>query len=139
MWPLSARHSHHACEWQSSRIAPHLYFLQDFYPLSDTRYKYIAEDNNTWMLFDPTTNEQNAQRIIKVWRPQVVKFPQVRRKLLSLYCTFYRASKIAGEDSVHKKHATTDALLWKSMAAIPAGVLRLIATKANLTLGVASS
>lgn len=110
--------------------------LQDLYPPSDTQYKYIAEDNNTWMLFDPTVNEQNAQRIINVWRPQVVKFPQVCQRLLSLYCTFFRASKIAGEDSLHNKHAKKDVLLWNLMAAVPAGVLCLIATQAELTLGV---
>lgn len=84
------------------------------------------------MLLDPTVNEQNAQRIIKVWRPQVVRFPQVRQRLLSLYCSFYRASKIAGEESVHNEHAKQDVLIWKVMAAIPADVLGLIATQAEL-------
>lgn len=108
--------------------------LQDKF--SGNMYKYIAEDNNLWMLFDPTVNEQNAQRIMEVWQPLVMQFPQGRQRLLSLYCTFYRASKVASDNSIHIRHATKDVLLWKSMAAIPAGVLRLIAVKAGMTSGV---
>lgn len=111
--------------------------LQDCY--SGNMYKYIAEDNNMWMLFDPTVNGQNAQRIIEVWQPLVMQFPQGRQRLLSLYCTFHRASKIASDDSIHIGHAKEDVLLWKSMAAIPAGVLCLIAIKAGMTLGVETS
>ena len=116
---VSRAHNHHAsavCSNSTSRNN-HLCLLQDYYPRGvspDTRYKCIAEDNNTWMLFDPTVNQQNAQRILKVWHPLVMNFPQIRQRLLSLYCTFYRASKIAGKDSIYHELAKNDILLWKA-------------------------
>jgi len=98
-------------------------------------YKYIEQDYNAWMLLDPTSNKQNARRILKVWEPFVMNLPESRRRLLSLYCTFNRASKLASEKA-GSKHATQDELLWASMAAVPASIVRLIATKAYLASDV---
>ncbi len=98
-------------------------------------YKYIEEDHNAWMLLDPTSNEQNAQRILKVWEPFVMKFTESRRRLLCLYCTFNRASKLASE----RTGSEDDVSLWASMAAVPAGILRLIAAKAYLASDVDNS
>ena len=99
--------------------------------LQHTLYKYIEEDHAEWMLLDPTTNEQNAQRIMEVWKPLIVHKNCPR--LLSLYCTFNRASEMmTTQDNTGGKHQEKDVLLWAAMAAVPAGVLRSIATKACL-------
>ena len=98
-------------------------------------YKYIEEDHDAQMLLDPTSNKQNAQRILKVWEPFVMKLPESRRRLLCLYCTFNRASKLASEKA-GSTHATQGMLVWASMAAVPAGIVRLIATKAYLASDV---
>lgn len=101
------------------------------YQEQHTLYKYIEEDHAEWMLLDPTTNEQNAQRIMEVWKPLIVHKNCPR--LLSLYCTFNRASKMmTTQDNTGGKHQEKDVLLWAAMAAVPAGVLRSIATKACL-------
>ncbi len=100
-------------------------------------YKYIEEDHNAWMLLDPTSNKQNAQRILKVWESFVMKLPESRRRLLCLCCTFNRASKLAiASEKAGSKHATHDVLLWASMAAVPASIVRLIAIKAYLASDV---
>ena len=90
----------------------------------------MEEDHAEWMLLDPTVNEQNAQRIMEVWKPLVVH--KSRPRLLSLYCTFNRASKMTTQDNTGSKHQEKNVLLWAAMAAVPAGVLRIIATKAYL-------
>ena len=94
-------------------------------------YKYIEEEHNAWMLLDPTSNKQNARRILKVWEPFVINLPESRRRLVCLYCSFNRASKLASE-TAGSKHAAHDVLLWATMAAVPASIVRLIATKAYL-------
>ena len=101
-------------------------------------YKYIEEDHNAWMLLDPTSNNRNAQRILKVWEPFVMKLPETRRRLLCLYCTFKRASKLASEKAGNEQ-ATQVELLWGSMAAVPASIVRLTATRAYLASDVVNS
>ena len=101
-------------------------------------YKYIEEDRNALMLLDPTSNKQNAQRILKVWEAFVMKLSETRRRLLCFCCTFKRASKLASEKA-GSKHATQDELVWASTAAMPASIVRLIATRAYLASDVDNS
>ncbi len=76
--------------------------------------------------------------ILKAWEPFVMKLPETRRRLLCLYCTFKRASKLASEKA-GSKQATQDELVWASIAAVPASIVRLIATKASLASDVDNS
>lgn len=90
----------------------------------------MEEDQAARMLLDPTTNQQNADRVSKIWEPLVVKWN--RPKLLSLFCSFNRAGKMGSGASAGSKQTSQDAEPYKSMAAVPAGVLRIIASKAYL-------
>lgn len=87
-------------------------------------YNYMNEDKAGWMLLDPTENEQNAERILKVWE----EVPEVRRPLLMLavLCSFKRAAKLAEAKSA----AGNNDVLWTSMAKVPSTVLRTILERA---------
>ncbi len=127
-WIVSSLYRHEVCFTSYDQQLPCLL-------LQHMLYKYIEEDRNAWMLLDPTSNKRNAQRILKVWEPFVMKLPERRRRLLCLYCTFKRASNLASEKA-GSKQATQDELVWASMAAVPASIVRLIATRAYLASDV---
>ena len=87
-------------------------------------YNYMNDDKAGWMLLDPTQNEQNAERILKVW----AEVPEVRRPslMLAVLCSFKRVAKLATAESA----AGNNDALWTSMAKVPSTVLRTILERA---------
>ena len=100
------------------QLSCNLQMLQNF------EYNSMNEDKTGWMLLDPTKDEQNAQRILTVWRA----VPEVQRPslVLAVLCTFKKAAKLAeAEHAADDKH-----LLWQTMAKVPSSVLRSILERA---------
>lgn len=88
---------------------------------------------------NPFENEKNADRILQVWTPLVQAFQhadierrkkEVRPMLTALYCCFSKARESA--DLPTSDMAVEDLLVWKRMAAIPVGLVHMIAVKAEL-------
>ena len=87
-------------------------------------YNYMNDNKAGWMLLDPAENEQNAERVLKVWE----EVPEVRRPslMLAVLCSFKRAAKLAEATSA----AGGNDALWKSMAKVPSTVLHTILERA---------
>ena len=102
---------------------PRLLFNYNLQMLQRFDYSYMNLDDTGWMLLDPTENEQNAQRILTVWRA----VPEVRRPplVLAVLCTFEKAAELA-----ETKQAADDKHLWQAMAQVPSCVLRSILERA---------
>lgn len=85
------------------------------------------------MLLDPNENEQNAERILAVWKPVLECIKQAKREklrptLIALHCSFRRADWLAAQPHVHER----DVKLWATMATVPSSVVHIITVKAGL-------
>ena len=78
-----------------------------------------------WMALNPNTCEQNARRILKVWRPMVQSFKYP--KLLAFCSSFHRAQQLAA--CAVKPDNESD--VWTTL---PDSVIRFIAQKAGIAL-----
>lgn len=66
VWPLLMQAGEFATNWVEYEVTD--YGGMARYAGEAFNYTLLCSDGNTWMLRDPTTEKQNADRILKVWR-----------------------------------------------------------------------